>query len=420
MALVFDNRHNLQPGEPGIHALIAGVSFYKHLPGGDGPPAENDWGLPQLSATALTGYKMYRWLIDRRKQLPKKLATIRLLLSPSAAEASKIAEGMAEIKQALTGEGVTLIDTPSRCTLENFVGEARRWRKDAISEIDDSNVTFFYFAGHGIQRKNNDPVLLVEDFGNPDAGMVARTVEFNALFEGMAPLRDPLKKMARTQLYFVDACRVRPDDLTKYKFPSIADIFDVELGGEDKRSAPVFYATVSNTKAYAKSGQQTLFSEALIACLDGLAGTPTNEEDAEGYARYSVSIYSLAEALNAKAESIRSLGVDQEIYPTSNGRDEVIVKLEKPPEVECTLHVEPEPAARLVSVNLQDSVGTLVPGWSLAPVDPNPYRGPLRAGFYHLEAKITNPPQPPYVDLRKQIVNISPLKGFQLKARMIS
>jgi len=29
MALVFDNRHNLQPGEPGIHALIAGVSVLK-------------------------------------------------------------------------------------------------------------------------------------------------------------------------------------------------------------------------------------------------------------------------------------------------------------------------------------------------------------------------------------------------------
>ena len=419
MALVFDNRHNLQPGEPGIHALIAGVSYYRHLPGGSGPPAENDWGLPQLSATALTGYKMYRWLIDRRKQLPKKLATVRLLLSPSAAEAPKIVAGMAEIKQALAGEGVTLIDSPSLCTLDNFAGEARRWRKDAISDIDDSNVTFFYFAGHGIQRKNNDPVLLLEDFGNPDAGMVAKTVEFNALFEGMAPLRDPLKKIARTQLYFVDACRVRPEDLSKYRFPSIADIFDVELGGEDKRSAPVFYATVSNTKAYAKSGQQTLFSEALIDCLDGFAGTPSDEEDAEGYARYSVSIYSLAEALNAKMESIRSLNVDQEFYPTSGGRDDVIVNLTKPPDVECTLHVDPEAAARLVSVKLEDSLGALVPGWTLAPVDPHPHRGPLRAGFYHLEAKYINPPEPP-VNPPRRIVNVSPLKGFQLKARMTS
>lgn len=420
MALVFDNRPNLQPGEPGIHALIAGVSFYKHLPGGDGPPAEIDWGLPQLSATALTAFKIYRWLIDRRKQLPKKLATVRLLLSPSEAEAPKITEGMAEITQALAGEAVTLLDTPSPCTLDNFTGEARRWRKDAISDIDDSNVTFFYFAGHGIQRKNNDPVLLLEDFGNPNAGMVAKTVEFNALFEGMAPLRDPLKKMARTQLYFIDACRVRPDDLSKYRFPGIADIFDVELGGEDKRSAPVFYATVSNTKAYAKSGQQTLFSEALLDCLDGFAGTPTDEEDADGYAKYAVSIYSLAEALNAKMEAIRSLNVDQEFYPTSGGRDEVIVKLTKPPEVECTLHVEPDPAARLVSVNLQDSLGTSVPGWTLEPVEPNPHRGSLRAGFYRLEARITNPPQPPYIDPPRKIVNISPLKGFQLKARMTS
>ena len=417
MALVFNNKNNLQ-GKPGIHALIAGVSRYRHLPGGEGPPAENDWGLPQLSATALTGYKIYRWLIDRRHQLPKKLATVRLLLSPSDAEAPKIAQGMAEIRQALEGEGVDLQDSASPCTLEAFTAEARRWRKDAISDTHDENVTFFYFAGHGIQRKNNDPILLLEDFGNPDAGLVAKTVDFNSFFEGMAPPRDPQKKIARTQLYFVDACRVRPDDLNKYQFPSIADILDVELGGVDNRSAPVFYATVSNTKAYARTGEQTLFSEGLIECLDGYAGTATNQEDAQGYAKYSVTIYSLSKALNAKVESIKSLKVDQEFYPTGSGKDATIVNLLRPPEVQCTLHVEPEPAARLVSVNLQYPAGGQVEGWSLSPVEPHPYRGQLRAGIYALEARITNPPQPPYVDASRKFVHVEPLKGFELKARM--
>ena len=124
MALVYDNRHNLQGGA-GIHALIAGVSHYTHLPDGGGPPAKKDWGLPQLTATALTGYKIYRWLIDHRDVLPKPLATVRLLLSPSAAEASKIAAGMSEIKGMLEGKGVTLVDTASPCTLQAFVREAR-------------------------------------------------------------------------------------------------------------------------------------------------------------------------------------------------------------------------------------------------------------------------------------------------------
>jgi hypothetical protein len=418
MALVFDNRHNLQ-GEPGIHALIVGVSRYTHLPGGNGPPVEEDWKLAQLTATALTGYKIYRWLIDRRHQLPKKLATVRLLLSPSTAEAPKIDEGMAEIRKALEGEGVILQDTASPCTLDEFTAEARRWRRDAISEVHDENATFFYFAGHGIQRKQNDPVLLLEDFGNPNASLVAKTVAFNALFQGMVAPANSQQKIARTQLYFVDACRVVPPELRNYEYPDITGVFDGDLGGVDNRSAPIFYATVSNTKAYAKSGQQTLFSEALIECLEGYAGVATDEEDDQGYARYNVSINSLSEALNAKVATIQALKVDQEFYPTQRGQDVVIVNLPKPPEVECTLQVDPDNAASLVSINLADSLGSPVTDWSLSPVDPHPHRGRLRAGLYALEARITSPPRPPYIDPPRRIVNVSPLRGFQLKARMI-
>ena len=419
MALVFDNRHNLQDSA-GIHALIAGVSHYTHLPGGGGPAAREDWGLPQLTATASTGYKIYRWLIDHRSELPKPLATVRLLLSPSAAEEERIAEGMAEIRAALQGEPVTLVDTPSRCTLDAFAVEAGRWKTDATSDTHDQHVTFFYFAGHGIQRKNNDPVLLVEDFGNPDwNNPVAKTVAFNALFEGMAPPSDPQRKIARTQLYFVDACRVRPKDLNKYSFPNMGDILGVELGGVDNRSAPVFYATVSNTQAYARSGEQTLFSEALIDCLNRDACEPTEVPDASGDAKYHVSIYSLAKKLKGKAEDLRAADLDQEFYPNPSGGDETIVNFPKPPEIECTLHIDPEPAARLVSVNVLDAAGAAVPGWSISPVDPHPYRGSLRAGFYALQATITNPPQPPYVDPPQQIINLVPQKGFELKARMI-
>src|SRR5919205_675450 len=300
MALVYDNRPNLQ-GSAGIHALIAGVSLYPHLPGGGGPPAERDWELPQLTATALTGYKIYRWLVDHRDDMPKQLATVRLLLSPTDVEAEKIAKGMSEIKEKLQGTGVIVEDKPSRCTLEDFSREARRWQKDALSDTHDKHVTFFYFAGHGIQRSNNDPVLLLEDFGNPDFGIVAKTVEFNRFLDKMAPPpAESQRKIARTQLYFVDACRARPKDLDKLKFPNIGDILDGELGGEDRRSAPVFYATVANTKAYSKTAEQTFFGEALIDSLNGEAVTPTKEQDASGYAKYHVSIYSLAEKLNAK------------------------------------------------------------------------------------------------------------------------
>lgn len=420
MALVYDNRQNLQ-GSAGIHALIAGVSRYTHLPGGGGPPAKKDWDhLPQLTATALTAYKIYRWLIDHRDELPKPLATVRLLLSPTDAEAEKIAKGMSEIKEMLEGKGVTVNDKPSPCTLQAFGIEAGQWKEDAISATHDEHVTFFYFAGHGIQRKNNDPVLLMEDFGDPAwNNSVVKTVAFNAFFDGMVPLKDPQRKIARTQLYFIDACRVPLDDIGKYEFPGIADIFEKELGGRDNRSAPVFYATVSNTQAYSKTGEQTLFSEALIDSLNADAVVPTDEQDTSGYARYRVSIYSLAEKLNAKAEALQVNGLDQEFYPNPKGSNETIVNFPKPPEVECTLYIDPEPAAQHVSVNVLDSMGDAVSGWSVSPVDPHPYHGSLRVGLYTLQATITKPPHPPYVNLLTRPFQVVPQKVFELKARMI-
>lgn len=44
MTLIFDKRNELQ-GQPGLHALIAGVSSYPHLLGGTGIPAPESLAL---------------------------------------------------------------------------------------------------------------------------------------------------------------------------------------------------------------------------------------------------------------------------------------------------------------------------------------------------------------------------------------
>lgn len=408
MTLVFDNRSNLQ-GEPGFHALIAGVSLYRHLPGGGDDAAEEDWSLPQLSATALTGYKIYRWLIDHRHQLPKKLATVRLLLSPSVAESPQIEQGMKDIREMLASEGVTLETAVSSCNLRNFSAEARAWRTDARTH--DDHMTFFYFTGHGIQRENNDPVLLLEDFGNPEVDFLTNSVVFKKLVAGMVPQADQLLKMARTQLYFVDSCRVIPPNLNKYEFQSISNILTGELGGVDNRSAPIYYGTVSNTQAYAKTGQQTLFSEALMACLEGDGGEATDEEGADGYAKWRVSTYSLSAGLNSKIAELKALQIDQEYHSAPGGHDATIVNLDTPPLVEGTLEIEPEQAIPLITVDLTDSLGTVV--WNLSPVNPHPYQGRLRADFYTIKAVA----KPPYADYSK-IVSVKPPKGFRMKARV--
>jgi len=413
MALVFDNRHNLQ-GAPGLHALIAGVSLYKHLPNGGGPPAEENWDLSQLTATALTGYKIYRWLVDNQKRLPVGLATVRLLLSPSAKEAPKIAQGMSEIRALLDGRGPTLTDEPSPCTLANISAEAREWRKDARTH--NVGVTLFYFAGHGIQRENNDPVMLLEDFGNPQVDFLTNSVVFKKLVAGMVPQADPAKKMARTQLYFVDACRVLPANLANYEFQDISNLLTGELGGVDDRATPVYLATIPNTLAFAKIDQQTLFSEALLQCLDGDGGVPTDEEDESGYAKWHVTTHSLSEALHDKLAYLKSLEVKQVFYSSPGGGPATIVKLDAPPEIGGTLEIDPDAALPFVVVEVIDERGNVV--WKLSPVKPHPYKGRLRAGTYTLKANIADPPRPPYVDYWKS----GPLSppGFRLKAKVRS
>src|SRR5205085_5850611 len=156
----------------------------------------------QLSSTSLTAYKIYQWLLERQARLPLPLATVRLLLSPSNEEAAQIG---AELNQL----GVTA------CTRQNFAAEARQWRTDASSH--NENVTFFYFAGHGVQRSKNDGVLLLEDFGDPAEGTLHNAAEIINIFNGMAPPASVQQKMARTQFYFVDACRVLPSAFKNFE-----------------------------------------------------------------------------------------------------------------------------------------------------------------------------------------------------------
>ena len=62
--LVYDNRAALaEAGLPGLHAFIAGVSNYAHLPGRDEPATAAGLGLRRLTSTSLTAYLIFDWLL---------------------------------------------------------------------------------------------------------------------------------------------------------------------------------------------------------------------------------------------------------------------------------------------------------------------------------------------------------------------
>jgi len=65
----------------GVYALLIGVSRYDHLTDGRSP-AQDTYGLGQLSASALTAYHFFQWLRDHYVLNGWPIARVRLLLSP--------------------------------------------------------------------------------------------------------------------------------------------------------------------------------------------------------------------------------------------------------------------------------------------------------------------------------------------------
>ena len=388
MSLLFDNRAALG-ANPGAHALIIGVSRYPFLAGGATPVAD-PWGLDQLTASASSAHKMFEWLTGARLTVP--LATCRVLLSPSPAEAH-------------------LFGSADEATFENVFADAHAWRLDAQSNAD--NVTFFYFAGHGVQRDKEDAVLCLQDFRQPPAAAPAlrRTIDLATLRAGMSPsISQP--DIARTQFYFVDACREQPAQTKNFKDLKTGDLWDIELDGQDDRCSPIFYASVSNHVAAAIPGGQTLFGQALVACLGGEAGDSLGRDDEAGNPQWGVTIESLNSALLLKLDELnRQLGGDQTYSTGGQFKPAEVCLLDSPPNVEVVLQVDPDTACALSRV-------TIVDNNDVAKVYPPPIAHPLQdtlpAGLYRVELSFS-PPTPPFVDRQRSKEARAPRSVWKVK-----
>jgi hypothetical protein len=397
MKPIFDNRANLQ-GQPGLHVLIAGVSAYQNLPKQNEPLTPESFGMRQLSSTALTAYKVYRWLLDHQQNLPVPLATCRLLLSPSSDE--------------VTAEPA-LDDLADRCTLDNFLVTAAGWRNDAGSHQE--NMTFFYFAGHGVQRTKDDSVLLMEDFDGRIGGLLRKAVDTNNIFKGMAK-SNTHPNMALTQLYFIDACRDFLPAFKNFESENTTPVFRVQLSGEDKRTAPIFYAAAPGTKAIGIKGEQTLFSKALLDCLNGDAGV---FQEVDGQEKWHVSVHSLNEALETKIDDWNAtLQAEQDFILGGWVTNTPIYFLEQPPVVEIILEVVPPEAlefTRVQALALDDQAAP-IPALPV-PLDPHPYHCKWKAGFYSFGAVI-EPPDPRFIDYPVRPRQIMPPR-FSRKVKVI-
>ena len=320
MTLLFDERPALGDN-PGVHALVIGVSSYPFLTDGAKAVAK-PWGMGQLTSTAASAFKMFEWLKRTSAKLPMPLATCRVLLSPSPQEP--------HLTESQTKRPSQRPDRRQR------LAQRRRTNRD--------NVTFFYFAGHGVQRTKEDAVMCLRDFLEPLGSSLRNAIDLATVRAGMSPSRTR-EDIARTQFYFVDACRVRPPELSEVRAARDDGVFNKDLSGEDDRCSPIFYSSVSNHVAAAIPGRQTLFSQALIECLTGDAGDSPGD-DPPGNPLWGVSVAGLLRALPNNVDDLnRQHGADQIFTTGGQIRDVDDPSLAGPPMVDVLLEVDPEDAA---------------------------------------------------------------------------
>lgn len=351
-----------------IHAFIVGVSAYRHLPGGEGERGPSDYGMRQLSACAASAVSVANWLTSAGNRLAVPLATCRVLLSPSPNEFDDLPD----------------FEQMSVATRENFRQSALAWRDDCATDRD--NISLFYFAGHGVQRTRSDAVLLMHDFAEGGGNPLYNAVDVNNLFGGMAPSVER-PAMARTQLWFIDACRGFPSAFDNFERLAATEVFEVVLSDHDDRCAPIYFGALPGSNAYSIKGKETLFSRALLDSLRDAGG-----ERAPGQQSWYITAGSLLRGMQAMiAEINEAEGSNQEVWDGGQmpRPDTRIVRLDHVPQVRVRLELVPPTAADRVVLGVLDPNGMriAVPN----PLNPNPFKDRWPAGVYHLAA---TPPTP--------------------------
>jgi Caspase domain len=373
-ALVVDNRAALR-GRPGLHAFIAGVSDYCHLPAATrenrDDQSEPHYGLRRLASPALSAYRLARALQLWGPTLAAPIATVRLLLSGSSDE-------------RLSDKPLAQRALPA--IWDNFAAEAKNWREDAATHKD--NVSLFYFGGHGLQRYLNDQILLLNDFGDGKGAPLNHGVDSRRLLHGMAT-SSHFSNMARRQLFLFDACRTTPPVVLDREIGKVRDVWTIYETTKDDRNCAIFYAASPGELSYANRGNTTVFVRAFIKAVNGVGAEESTNYRAGGRATWTISATGLANALaNLIKRDPSPFSQDQNIMPMGVRPDFVFRELGRAPRVEFTIRVSPASDHKRASLALKDCIGEPVCETGPPPIRPYPFVRVLNAGLYISELQL--------------------------------
>ncbi len=386
----FEQRDKAGTGGRGVaHAAVVGISRYPYVSDGDPDlrTGYEDFGRKQLSGAATSAFSFARWLRDRYQNPDAPIATIRLLLAPSAPELDADA-GLGEATQ----------HTP-QATAEEVIKILAAWRRECLD--DPTTIAILYACGHGVAVGEEWPLLLTEDFARGPESL-----------NGSINIRSIHRQMwggARRLVFFLDCCRMARVGVERLDDYGHGRHLGEPLSAEDRcpDSAPVFCSTGMGQEAFVGQGGGTVFSRALQQCLDNDALVRRN-------GKWVITTNSLQtalrEATNREAAKI-GIGIRQVPDVLSPNADALLHVGNNWPDAQVSIELDPDEAKRAVTCVMRPH-GQGTPTLPV-PFIPNPYVATVRAGCYTVRATTQSPwfgktldvdAKPPYPE--SQIVDV--------------
>lgn len=362
--------------QPGTHALVIGVSAYLHFADGKDPtPVGAEFEMEQLSAAARSASEFAAWLLKEYRCERAPLRSLRVLLSPTDGE-----QIHADIAALLNGDYSATRSNVSAALVEF---------RNACNTSQD-NVVIVYVAGHGVQLTKNGAIVLLHDFGDVDfLNKLDGAIDTAGLHAGM---NHP--KTARTQFWFVDACRQRPAIARRFESLEGALTLDEPIG--ETETSLLFLATSTGRQAYARVGGVTLFNESLLWALRGnvVNGPET------GISHYHVSVTTLIKDLPDRVNALaKAEGVEQSVDIAGKIHEAIFHEYESAPKVDLCIDLSPENAKAVskgcLKLNASIPVVEDFSNW--------PLRRSVDMGLYLLDIQTTAPFQP-----KSDVLSIKP------------
>lgn len=244
--------HSVAQQAAATHVLLIGISDYPHLPGGDGDPQTDLFGMGQLTSPSASARALATWFIQSFSCPDRPLASVALVLSEAGGPATYVNPVNQAVIAIPQGD---LADV--RAALRAFVARA--------AHPDDQII--LYFCGHGLSS-GAQAFYGVRDFGLDPDGPLDHALNYQNLVASLE------SQVASNQLLIFDSCRtgdrVVRANLNGGATPLTANPALRDQIAQRMRQCVIF-STEMDRQAVGKPGQPSLCAGSLIRALGGAA-----------------------------------------------------------------------------------------------------------------------------------------------------